>query len=299
MDCRRVQAALSEAAAGGEPEAKLARHLETCVSCGAELQRLRTVVLQLERQLEAELAVEVPAELAARVRQRLAEVPPSHGVSFVWAGAAGLALALVVAFALVVARSGVPIRAPEATSAEVEQPPAPVPRTADRETSVMVSTPPTEPTPAPPAPTQPDVLVPPGQEAAILVFHQRSRDGRLILSVKRSAKPLADSPRLHISPLNRPHSRWSRSKFLLSPRTSRFSVTGKGDSDAQVNEGTDRSLDSGNEPSPRRSRFAGARRDRGGIRMDTVEGAVAARLRTKGRTLRQVMSRVRKKLRAR
>ena len=201
MDCRRVQAALSEAAAGGEPEAKLARHLETCVSCGAELQRLRTVVLQLERQLEAELAVEVPAELAARVRQRLAEVPPSHGVSFVWAGAAGLALALVVAFALVVARSGVPIRAPEATSAEVEQPPAPVPRTADRETSVMVSTPPTEPTPAPPAPTQPDVLVPPGQEAANLVFHQRSRDGRLILSVKRSAKPLADSPRLHISPL--------------------------------------------------------------------------------------------------
>ena len=202
MDCRRVQAALSEAAAGGEPEAKLARHLETCVSCGAELQRLRTVVLQLERQLEAELAVEVPAELAARVRQRLAEVPPSHGVSFVWAGAAGLALALVVAFALVVARSGVPIRAPEATRLQKwsnRRPPSLA--QADRETSVMVSTPPTEPTPAPPAPTQPDVLVPPGQEAAILVFHQRSRDGRLILSVKRSAKPLADSPRLHISPL--------------------------------------------------------------------------------------------------
>ena len=205
MDCRRIQAALSEAAARGEPEAKLARHLETCVSCGAELQRLRTVVLQLERQLEAELAVEVPAELAARVRQRLAEVPPSHGVSFVWAGAAGLVLALVVAFALVVARSELPIRAPEATSAKVERPPAPVPRTAERETSVMVSTRSTvatEPTPAPPAPTtQPDVLVPPGQEAAILVFHQRSRDGRLILSVKRSAKPLTDSPRLHISPL--------------------------------------------------------------------------------------------------
>ena len=35
-------------------------------------------------------------------------------VEVVWAGAAGLALALVVAFALVVARSGVLIRAPEA-----------------------------------------------------------------------------------------------------------------------------------------------------------------------------------------
>ena len=205
MDCRRVQAALSEAAAGGEPEAKLARHLETCVSCGAELQRLRTVVLQLERRLEGELAVEVSPELAARVRQRLAEVPPSHGVGLLWASAAGVVLALVVAFALVVARSEVPIRAPEATSAKVEPTPAPVPPAAARETSARVSTRSTVatlPLPAPPAPTtEPKVLVPPGQAAAILLFHRSSRDGTLVLPVKRSPEPLTVRPRLQISPL--------------------------------------------------------------------------------------------------
>ena len=68
-----------------------------------------------------------------------------------------------------------------------------------------------------------------------------------------------------------PSKRWSRSRFPLSPRTSIFSVTGKGDSDAQVNEGTDHSLNSVNEPSPRQSGFTGAKRDRVGIRMDTVE----------------------------
>ena len=133
---------------------------------------------------------------------RATEWLPSHGVGFLRASAAGLALALVVAFAIVVARSGAPIRAPEATSAQVERPPVPVPRTAERETSVMASTPSREPSPAPPASkTEPSVLVPPGQEAAILLFHQSSRDGRLILSVKRSSEPLADSPRLQISPL--------------------------------------------------------------------------------------------------
>ena len=66
----------------------------------------------------------------------------------------------------------------------------------------MVVTPSREPSPAPPASTtEPRVLVPPGQKAAILLFHQRSRDGRLILPLKRSPSPLADLPGLQISPL--------------------------------------------------------------------------------------------------
>lgn len=192
-----------EAALRDGPDAKLARHLETCVSCAAELDRARTSLSLLERQLEAELAVEVPPELSARVRQKLAEVPPGHGVSFVRVSvAAGLALAIVVGLAMVVSRSGVPVRTPEVTSAQVERPPAPVPRPAEREPSVSLPIPPRASSPAPPASTnEPRVLVPEGQEAAILLFHQRSKDGKLVLPLKRSPGPLAELRRLQITPL--------------------------------------------------------------------------------------------------
>lgn len=202
MDCRWIRSRLTEAAVSGKPEARFTQHLETCVSCAAELHRLRTAFLQLERQLDAELSVEVPRELAARVRQKLAVVPPSHGVGFHRVLTAGLALALVVAIVLVVTRPSVQTQAPESTPARSEGPPDVAPRhTAEKETPVTVSSP-LRPSPATrAASTQPWIVVPPGQEAAILRFYQSSRDTTRVPAAPPSPVAPVDVPRLYISPL--------------------------------------------------------------------------------------------------
>jgi anti-sigma factor RsiW len=103
MDCRQYQDALKAAALGAE-SGRRARgfrlHLEICEACRNELARRREFVGALDRQLQTQLESSPSADFNARLRRRIAEEPNARPAIFNWlpllAGAAAIAVALVV-----------------------------------------------------------------------------------------------------------------------------------------------------------------------------------------------------------
>jgi hypothetical protein len=99
-------ALLTAAASGGEPEAKLARHLEHCSTCRTALRLKRELLSRIDGVLRAQVNEEPRPGFLMQLRLKLSKEPTAQlGSNRVWhvAGAA-LALVLAVLYPLVSAR---------------------------------------------------------------------------------------------------------------------------------------------------------------------------------------------------
>jgi hypothetical protein len=116
MSCERCREQLAEVAAGAPVPAGVEAHLGACEPCRAELAALRQALAVAEREMTELLAAEPSPGMAVRIRRAVAEAEPAPGWRFgwLWPVAAGAAMALV-ALAVWVGRA--PSPAPRATVA--------------------------------------------------------------------------------------------------------------------------------------------------------------------------------------
>ncbi len=220
MACERFRDELTDVAAGQPAAAGTSAHLESCPSCRAELTALRRG-LALADQVLGEIASAEPSpELPARIRRAAAEVDVAEPRPWRWAWvavAAALFLAVGVAIRWRTGRVATPRQpialaspsvspmpvTPEGPSArpDVTTPgPAPTagPRLATTEARRRPSAPPRR-------PAEPEVLVPPGQQEALLRFvalaHGQQVTPRTLQSTGVPSFDLAQPAPLEIKPL--------------------------------------------------------------------------------------------------
>jgi hypothetical protein len=196
MACERYEDALKQMAAGAAPSAEAPRlgaprvelelesHLAGCSRCREELNALRRTLALVDSELHQLVAAEPSPELAARIRRAAAEdvAEPERRTAWLWpALAVAAALLLAVAFLARRGPSPTPIataqsRVPRATatpepprhapheraSAPVPPPPVASSRAVPRAHALSGDSRRTNP------PAEPEVLVPPGEQAALL-----------------------------------------------------------------------------------------------------------------------------------
>ena len=235
MDCKRYKESLSEAAAGAhesQREAALRAHLETCAPCRAALGAERELYAAIDRGVATSVAALPSTEFAARVRQRLAAEPlPARpwfgGLRFAgWAPAAALAMAvLVLGIAWLGRRAPAPGAAIESARNALSQVPAQVQSQTEERNSAWaanstVALAPGAISPQPGAETsgsrgvelfrpstrtqvrEPEVLVPPGEQAAVLQLYEALRKRRVAAEFLVAPLPAALEPvPLTIAPL--------------------------------------------------------------------------------------------------
>jgi hypothetical protein len=173
MACERYDADLREAALGEPLSAELESHLEGCPSCAADLREERSLLRAIDQGLAAGLGVEPSAAFPARVR-RAAEKDRARS----WVPLAASVAALAAGVGLLIRGGGddgrfrepPPLVTPSTTRAARPAPP---------ETSAPPPTPRAVPfrtvAPGGPADGEPEVLVPPGQELAVVHFWEALR----------------------------------------------------------------------------------------------------------------------------
>jgi hypothetical protein len=168
MACERYQSDLREAALGQPPSAELASHLAGCPACAAELREERALLRAIDQGLAAGLLIEPSAAFPARAR-RAAE----RGRARSWLPLAACVTALAAGVGLLIRGAGNDRPFPEPTLLSTR---------AARPATAEVSAPPPPPRAAPfPAvtpgarPAEPQVLVPPGQELALVRFRESLR----------------------------------------------------------------------------------------------------------------------------
>ncbi len=218
MGCEFYKDRLIEAALGlsegRRPDADLSAHLEQCPSCRAAFAGQQHLLIAIDRGIAASVGAEPSPEFAARVRHRLTEArrPPTRRWVLTWVPAAVGAMAAVVllTFWLVRRESPGPPR-PASVASFVARPTANVP-VASVPGAASTPLPARGSSPRSKRPTGPvvaeaglrEVLVPPGQEQAILSFYRAMQSGR----VDGSALLAKDEPiaprELKIAPLELP-----------------------------------------------------------------------------------------------
>lgn len=196
MDCRRIRKQLVENALGKQLPTKVGAHLKNCRDCAAELERLKAAQALMDRAIEAELAIDVSAEFSARIRERVSEMATSRSPALQRAAAAA-AVVIVVAVSVVVVRFAGSPTSTEPDSAQVQQALEVTPSHASLE-PISPAVERTDAHESPPPEVvrtpEPDVLVLPGQKAAILGFRGRLSQGRIAaLSLQGTqTEPLED-----------------------------------------------------------------------------------------------------------
>lgn len=97
MNCERYKNALLDAAARSEkPDAKLARHLESCIRCRTTLQSERELFSRIDSALRARVNESPQASFLAQVRVQLSKETPADGGSNPMWSVTGAALAVVL-----------------------------------------------------------------------------------------------------------------------------------------------------------------------------------------------------------
>ena len=229
MACERYREALADVAAGGPAPAFVGAHLASCEGCRAELATLRQALSVADAEMAGLVAAVPSPGLAARIRQAVAEAEPSPARRFgwLWPAAAAAATALV-ALAVVMERGSAPAPGPRAAVATRGPRPVasvPAPNVAPRDIGqVGVSSP--DATGAPPhdrvaavghqrrpaptqaagvaVPTEPEVLVPPGEGEALLRFAAHLQDRTVApdsLLVADLSAPLPEAKAIEIRSL--------------------------------------------------------------------------------------------------
>jgi len=217
MACERYRDALSELAAGAPASTAVEAHLAACAGCRGGLAELRRALALVDSELAELRSAEPSPELAVRIRSAVAASGAEQAKPAGWPWAAlAAAAALLVAVAVVVRFGATPARqvtagrpAPPASVTPTPEAPAPATAAATTEPAAAPRPSPRSETgrperPARTAPTEPEVLVPPGEAEALLRFaaslQQRgvSRDSLLVADL---TAPLAEPAGLEIRPL--------------------------------------------------------------------------------------------------
>ena len=96
MSCHEYEDALLLAAAGnGEPDGKLARHLECCSTCRTTLRSESDLFSRIDRTLRAQINQDPRPGFLPQLRLKLSNEPAAPGSNRVW-NVAGAALALLL-----------------------------------------------------------------------------------------------------------------------------------------------------------------------------------------------------------
>jgi hypothetical protein len=220
MSCERFREALTQRAAGGPVSAGLESHLDACADCRRELLELREALGFADAALGGLAVAEPSPEFRARLRQRVDEARGEIGGDrlarrWPWLASAATICAAVVLAVLwrggAVARqqvASVAVPAPVATTtATAAAEPA---RTAGRELVAPTGdTPARLPWPARPAAprraNEPEVLVPAGEQQALLEFvalvHAQKASPAGLLAADEPSPDLAEPRDIRIVPL--------------------------------------------------------------------------------------------------
>lgn len=233
MPCERYRDALTDAAAGGAVGAPLEAHLTACPACASELASLRRLMAAADDELSALAVAEPSPALAARIREAVSEpaaLAPAFRWGFAWSAtaAAVLAMAVLGVWRMSVAREPAsPTVAVNAPSAPASAAPTVEPSASAAPSSVAVAGVPASadpaatrfpsesthkarsvrPTPAPrrSARAEPEILVPPGEQEALLHYvalvHQERVSPWALLAVGRPSSDLSGEE-LEIAPLD-------------------------------------------------------------------------------------------------
>jgi len=226
MDCERCKESLSETAAGAlapECEAALRPHLEACAACRAALEMGRRLYAAIDRGVAASVAAGPSAAFEARVRHRIeAEPLPARpwffGLRFPgWAPAAAAALALMVlVLILFERREPRPLElADSAKSQPAEAPAAGLGSSSSAESALSLNPAASAPIAAPANRSRRasrnsqsakvlvrelEVLVPPGEQAAVLQLYA-ALQSRRVGGASLVAAPATPPAQLSIEPI--------------------------------------------------------------------------------------------------
>jgi hypothetical protein len=219
MACGRFRDAVTDVAAGAPAPAAVEVHLAACEACRAELATLRQALARADAELAGLAAAEPSPELAVRIRQAVADSPPAWRFGWLWPAAA-VAATLLVAFAVWLGRAPTPepgvaaettaviprdsrLPGPEgsATPADPSSPDTRRARREDRAVAVGHRQSPA----ATAVPTEPEVLVPAGEEAALLrlvaLVHRERLAPAALAAVGEPSADLPELPSVEIEPL--------------------------------------------------------------------------------------------------
>ena len=171
MTCEDYRSALMEAAVGAPMPGALTAHLAGCARCRAALDEERSLLGRIDREVQASLSVAPSAEFLPRVRQRVAEQgKPSQSRLLGWLVPAAVVASLVVAGARLMGRR--PVEPPPKQATKEGPPRLPAPGVEPRPASPPAAAPVAVRAAVAPPPrrAEPEVLVPPGQEAILRRF---------------------------------------------------------------------------------------------------------------------------------
>ena len=223
MACERFRDALTDVAAGAPAPAGVEAHLATCEACRAELDALRQALAVADVEMAGVVAAEPSPELGARIRQAVAEANPSPAwrLGWVWPATAAAAT-LLVALAVWVGRTPPPeprvavdagrpviprdVRLPGDGGEALSTVPGP---SARRGSAIPADPSPPGSSSAPredrSLPAEPEVLVPPGEEQALLrlvaLVHRERHAPAAFLAAGQPSTDLAEPAALDIKPL--------------------------------------------------------------------------------------------------
>jgi hypothetical protein len=214
MSCERYRDALTDLAAGAPAPVGVEGHLASCEACRAELAALRRALAEADAEMAGLLAAEASPELPALIRSAVAESEASKAWRSGWLWTAtAVAATLLVALAVALGRGTGPV--PGARVAEEATSPAPggtgrgedstrEPRALEFAADLSAPPPRLRVTGSHTTPAEPEVLVPPGEAEALVLFaaqlRARSVSPDSLLAADLTA-PLAEPSAVEISPL--------------------------------------------------------------------------------------------------
>jgi hypothetical protein len=199
MGCERYEAELIEAAVGTPASRELERHLAECLACRSRLEGERRLMEDADRSLRAALRVEPSPGFEARLLVAARRDARSRSLfswpAPVWASALAAGLGFLLVFGWLARRSPRPASSPS-QAAVATGAPAPAPRESapvvetggtvrgpGSSPRVAAAEPPRDPDGGPvrsrPSRREPEVLVPPGREQALVQFVSMLRDPRV------------------------------------------------------------------------------------------------------------------------